>query len=183
MTWSRPGTWSWPFDSPFTWRCEFMALWTVYEMACFFVSSDGYVPVNMPHKFQHSVQMTVVVPRLQFIDRVGHCSYFTVTGISLVQTVQKTSEIPLCSSLARLLSSRCCTTIGAGVRTVLSHGGAAIVVHRQSSTSVLWWSRQCTLSCCRCSFSTVVDIPTVAQRQDCGLQIARKPSTFHGCSF
>ena len=37
-----------------------MALWTVCEMACFFVSSYGYVPVNMPHKFQHSVQMTVV---------------------------------------------------------------------------------------------------------------------------
>ena len=27
-----------------------------------------------------AVPMTVVVPRLQFIDRVGHCSYATVTG-------------------------------------------------------------------------------------------------------
>ena len=37
-----------------------MALWTVHEMACFFGSLDGYVPVNMPHKFQQSVQKTVV---------------------------------------------------------------------------------------------------------------------------
>ena len=41
-------------------RYKFMALWTVYDMACFFMSFDGYVPVNMQHKFQHSVQMTVV---------------------------------------------------------------------------------------------------------------------------
>ena len=45
-----------------------------------------------------------------------HCSYVTETGIRLVQTVQKTVEIPLCSSLARLVSSRCCATIGAGFR-------------------------------------------------------------------
>ena len=41
-------------------RCEFTGLWTVYEMACFLLSSDGNVPVTMPHKFQQSVQMTVV---------------------------------------------------------------------------------------------------------------------------
>ena len=41
-------------------RCEFTALRTVCEMACFFVSSDGYVLVKMQHKFQQFVQMTVV---------------------------------------------------------------------------------------------------------------------------
>ena len=90
-----------------------MSLRTVYEMACFFVSFEGYVPVNMQFKFQQSVQMTVVVPRLHFIDRVGHCRYATVTGFLLVQTVQKTVVIRLCSSLARLFTSRCCATTGA----------------------------------------------------------------------
>ena len=83
-----------------------MALRTVYEMAF-----EGYVPVNMQFK-----QVTVVVPRLQFIDRVGHCRYATVTGFLLVQTVQKTVVIPLCSSLARLFTSRCCATTGTMVR-------------------------------------------------------------------
>ena len=59
---------------------KFVALWTVYERACFFVTLDGNVTVTMHHKFQQSVQMTVVVPRPQFIDRVGHCSYVTETG-------------------------------------------------------------------------------------------------------
>ena len=45
-----------------------MALWTVYEMACFFVSSDANVPVNMPHKFQHSIQMPLTEDR-----RAGAC--------------------------------------------------------------------------------------------------------------
>ena len=57
-----------------------MALWTVYEMECF-VTLDGNVTVTMHYKFQQSVQMTVVVPRPQFIDRVGHCSYVTETGM------------------------------------------------------------------------------------------------------
>ena len=61
-----------------------MALQTVYEMARFLLSSDGYVPVNVQHKFQQSVEMIVVVLRLQVIDRVGHCSYATVTGIPLI---------------------------------------------------------------------------------------------------
>ena len=71
---------------------------------------------------EHAAQVPAVrsddsgLPRLQFIDRVGHCSYATVTGIPLVQTVQKIVEIPLCSSLARLLCSRCCATTGAGFR-------------------------------------------------------------------
>ena len=41
-------------------------------------------PVNMQQEFQQTVQMTVVEP----IDRVGHCSYDTVTGILLVQTAE-----------------------------------------------------------------------------------------------
>ena len=125
---------------------------------------DGYVPVSMLHKFQQFVQMTVA-------------------GIPLVQTVQKTVEIPLCSSLAGFFSSRCCATTGAEVRQVLSRGGARY-----------------------CSSSTVVDIPVVVvqtvhgelpkmhlfdsrRNSSCGaeaslgLQTARKPSTFHGCSF
>ena len=57
---------------------KFMALWTVYEMACFFVTLDGNVQMTMHCKFQQSVQMTVVVPRPQF--RAGHCSYVTETG-------------------------------------------------------------------------------------------------------
>ena len=99
-------------------------------------------------------------PRLQFIDSVGHCSSATVTGIPLAQTVQKTVEIPLCSSLARLLSPRCCATTGAGFRQccpvqvpllqfvdICRHpcggpdsacGVAAVAVYRQSSTSQLW---------------------------------------------
>ena len=93
-----------------------MALRTVYEMACFFVSFEGYVPVNMQFKFQQSVQMTVIVPRFQFIDRVGHCRHATVTGFPLVQTVQKTVVIRPCSSLARLFTSRCCAPTGAMVR-------------------------------------------------------------------
>ena len=48
---------------------EFMALRTVYEMACFLVSFEGYVLVNMQYKFQ-LVQMTVVVLCLQFIDEL-----------------------------------------------------------------------------------------------------------------
>ena len=39
---------------------EFMALWTVYEMACFFMFPCGNVPVNMRLKLQQSVRMTVV---------------------------------------------------------------------------------------------------------------------------
>ena len=55
-----------------------------------------------------SVQMTVVVPRLQFIDRVGHCRYATETGFLLVQTAQKTVVIRLCSSLARSFFPKLC---------------------------------------------------------------------------
>ena len=33
---------------------------------------DGNVLVTIHNKFQQSIQMTVVVPRLQYIDRVGH---------------------------------------------------------------------------------------------------------------
>ena len=68
---------------------------------------------------EHAAQASAVrsdgggLPRFQFIDRVGHCSCATVTGIPLAQTVQKTVKIPPCSSLARLLSPRCCATTGA----------------------------------------------------------------------
>ena len=72
---------------------EFLALRTVYEMACFLVSFEGYVLVNMQYKFQQSVQMTVVVPCLQFIDRVGHSCY-----VFTVQTVQATVEFSRCCS-------------------------------------------------------------------------------------
>ena len=78
---------------------KFMALLTVYEMACFFVTLDGNVPMIMHYKFQHSVQMTVVVPHRQFIDRVGYCSYVTETGT--VCNCAEKRQIPLCSSLAR----------------------------------------------------------------------------------
>ena len=57
----------------------------------------GLRPCEHAVQVPASVQMTVVVPRLQFIDRVGHCSYATVTGFLLVQTVQKTVVIRLCS--------------------------------------------------------------------------------------
>ena len=133
-----------------------MAFCTVYEMACFFVTFDGNVPVTLHYKFQQSVHMTVVVPRPQFIHGVGHCSYVPETGIPLLLTVQKTVKIPLCGSLAKLLRSRCCATTGAGLDSCLVE------------VPVLQ--------------STVVEIPIVAQRQF-GLQTARKPLTFHGQFF
>ena len=72
----------------------------------------GLRPCEHAVQVPASVQMTVVVPRLQFIDRVGHCRYVTETGFLLVQTVQKTVVIRLCSSLARsffpvLCNDRC----------------------------------------------------------------------------
>ena len=60
VTWSRPGTWSWPCDSSCTWIRPGASSWPCYEMACFLLSSDGNVPVTLPHNFQQSVQMTVV---------------------------------------------------------------------------------------------------------------------------
>ena len=56
-------------DSSFTWGRiggSSVDLRTVYEMACFFVSFEGYVAVNMQFIgcASQSVQMTVVVPRL-----------------------------------------------------------------------------------------------------------------------
>ena len=138
---------------------------------------------------EHAAQVPAVrsddsgLPRLQFIDRVGHCSYATVTGISLVQTVQKTVKISSVQFLARLLSSRCCASTGAGVRQCClvevpllqfidsrrhpCHGGP---------DSALW-------SCRRCSFSTVVEMPVVAQRHDWSCKLRENSSTFHECSF
>ena len=92
-----------------------------------------------------SVQMTVVVPRFQFIDRVGHCSFATVTGFLHVQTVQKTVVKRLCRSLARSFFPVFATT-GAMVRQCCpvevpllcgpdsACGAPAVAVHRQSST-------------------------------------------------
>ena len=107
-SWSRPGAWSWPCDSSCTWS----------RPSGEFMAFDGYVPVSMLHKFQQFGQMTVA-------------------GIPLVQTVQKTVEIPLCSSLAGF--------------------SAPVAVRRQVlrfDSSVSWRGRYC-------SSSTVVDIPVV----------------------
>ena len=149
---------------------------------------DG-VLLRVPWRFrccEHAAQAPAIrsddsgLPRLPFIDRVGHCSYDTVTGILLVQNVQKTVEIPLCSSLTRLLSSRCCATIGAGFRQCCPvevpllqfidsrrHprcGGpdsacrvAAVAVHRQSPTFQLW--RRGKIGVANCA--KTVDFPQV----------------------
>ena len=127
-----------------------MALWTVYEKSCFFVALDGNVPVTMHYKFQQSVQMTVVVPRPQFIDRVGHCSHVTERG-TVCNCAEEREEIPL-QFFGELVNARRCATTGAGVLTVL----------------FLW-------RCRRRSVSTVVDIPVVASRQYG--ETARKLST------
>ena len=80
------------------------------------------------------------------------------------------------------MSSRCCATIGAGFRQCCPVEVPLLqfIDSRRhpccGGPDSAWWS------CRSCSSSTVVDIPTVAQRQ-LGLQTARKPSAFHGCSF
>ena len=53
VTWSRPGTLSVPCELGAV-GYKFMALWTVCEMVCFFVTLDGNVPVAMHCKFQQS---------------------------------------------------------------------------------------------------------------------------------
>ena len=143
-------------------RYKFMALWTVYEMACFFVTLDGNVPVTLHYKFQQSVHRTVVVPRPQFIYGVGQCSY--VPGIPLLLTVQKTVEIPVCSSLAKLLSSRCCATTGAGLDSCLVEVLPLQFIDGRrylccGGPDSAWRGAAVAV------FSTVVEIPVVAQRQ------------------
>ena len=133
-----------------------MALWTVYEMACFFVTLDGDVPVIMHYKFQQSVHMTVVVPRPQFIDGVGHCSCVPETGT--VCNCADEREDSSVQFFGELVNARRCATTGAGVLTVL----------------FLW-------RCRRCSLSVVVDVPGVAQRQYGGT--LRKLSTSTGFVF
>ena len=124
-------------------------------MACFFVTLDGNVPVTMHYKFQQSVQMTVVVPRPQFIDRVGHCSYVTETGVRLCTRTCRFLRAVLwrvgeCPSLC---NDRCRGSVSAvlvevpllqfidsrrvAVQTALG-GGAADAVYRWSSISLLW---------------------------------------------
>ena len=93
---------------------------------------DGNVPVTMHYKFQQSVQMTAVVPRLQFIDRAGHCSRY---GVLLCRRPCGF----LSAVLSRLGNARRCATTGAGVLTML-----------------FLWRCRC------CSSSTVVGIPVVA---------------------
>ena len=116
-----------------------MALRTVYEMAYFLVSFEGYVPVNMQHKFQQSVQMTVVCLAFSSSTELDIAVVQTVTGFLLVQTVKKTVVIRLCTSLARSFFPVFATT-------------SAMV-----DSAVSW-------KCRFCSSSTVVDISTVTQR-------------------
>ena len=94
-----------------------MALWTVYEMACFFVTFDGNVLVTLHNKFQQSVHMTVVVPRPQFIYGVGHCSYVPET--SPVCNCAEEREDSFVQFSSELVNARRCATTGAGVLTVL----------------------------------------------------------------
>ena len=117
-SWSRSGTWSWPCDSSCTWSRPGGSSWPCGPCTRWRASSCPSRVTSCEHAVQvsASVQMTVVVPRLQFIDRVGHCRYATETGFLLVQTMQKTVVIRLCSSLARSFTSRCCATTGAMVR-------------------------------------------------------------------
>ena len=118
---------------------KFMALWTVFEMACFFVTLDGNVPVTVHYKFQQSVQMTVVVPRPQFIGRVGYCCFVAETGTLYNCAEGEDSSVQF---FGEFVNARRCATTGAGVPTVLFLWSAAIAVHRQSSTSLLWRSTQ-----------------------------------------
>ena len=107
------------------------------QVRCASLGPGGYVPVTRHHKFQQSVQMTVVVPRLQFIDRVGHCSYDTVTGI----LSRKLCRRPL-RFFCAVLCQGCCVPVA---------------VQRQVpglDSAVPW-------RCRYCSSSTVVDIPVV----------------------
>ena len=112
----------------------------------------GLRPCEHAVQIPASVQMTVVVPRLQFIDKVGHCSFASVTGFLLVQTVQKTVVVRLCSSLARSFLPLFATT-GAMVRQC-----CPVVV------PLLWLSRQFLWSSVSFRSSTAVKISTVTQR-------------------
>ena len=115
---------------------KFMALWTVYEMAYFFVTLDGNGFVIMHNKFQQSVHKTVVVPRFKFIDGVGHCSCVPETGT--VCNCADEREDSSVQFFGVLLNARRCATTGVGVLTVL----------------FLW-------RCRYCRSSTVVDIHVV----------------------
>ena len=77
-----------------------------------------------------------VVPRPQFIDRVGHCSYVTET--STVCNCAEEREDSSLQFFGEMVNARRCATAGAGVLTVL----------------FLW-------RCRSCRSSTVVDIPVV----------------------
>ena len=111
-SWSRSGIWSWPCDSSCTWSRPGGSSWPCGPCTRWRAS---WCPSKITSLGSCSSSSTIPCRRLQFIDRVGHCSHATVIGI-LVQTVQKTVEIRLSSSLARLFTSRCCATTGAMVR-------------------------------------------------------------------
>ena len=108
-SWSCPGTWLWPCDS----SCLGAVQVRVHGLADRVRDGVLLVVLRRLRLCEHAAQVPAVrsddngLLCLQFIDRVGYCSYATVTGILLVQTVQKTVEIPLCSSLARLFR-QCC---------------------------------------------------------------------------
>ena len=117
---------------------KFMALWTVYEMACFFVTLDGNIPVIMHSKFQLSVHMTVVVPRPQFIDGVGHCNCVPDTGT--VCNCADEREDSSVQFFGELVNARRCATTGAGVLTVLCRSSMVVdipvVAQRQYGETV-----------------------------------------------
>ena len=121
--------------------------------------------MNMQLKLQQSVLMTNGLPRFQFIDRVGHCSSATVTGIPLVLTVQKNVKLPLCSFFGELVNARRCATTGVGFRQCCP-----------VEVPLLEFVDSRRHPCCGGSdsacgvakvtvISTVVDIPVVAHRQ------------------
>ena len=72
--------------------------------------------------------MTVVVPRPQVINGVGHCSYVSETG--LVCNCAEEREDPFVQLSSELVNARRCATTGAAVLTVQFCGGAAIAGHR-----------------------------------------------------
>ena len=178
-SWSRSGTWSWPCDSSCTWSRSGGSSWPCGLCTRWRASS---CPSRVTSLFPAVCADDSGCASLSVHRQSWTLQFDIVTGFLLVQTVQKTVEIPLCSSLARLLSSRCCATTGAGFRQCCpvempllqfidsrrhpccsgpdsACRGAAVAVYRQSSTFQLW------------------------RRGKFGVQTARKLSTFHGCSF
>ena len=123
---------------------------TVHE-TCFFVS------LRRPRPCEHARQVPAVrsddngVPRLQFIDGFGHC-VMSQRQVSLSCELCRRPLRFLCAvPLARLLSSRCCATTGAGLDCCLVEVPLLQFIDGPS-TSLWWWSRQCMGRCRSCSF-------------------------------